>query len=66
MLECMYIGCHSDGILPGGLNVKRRAGDIYAKLAKNIFCLPLSILFAIIYFMDMVWKRLGLRVVLKK
>ena len=36
MLECMYIGCHSDGILPGGLNVKRRAGDIYAKLAKNM------------------------------
>ena len=25
MLECMYIGCHSEGILPGGLNVHRRA-----------------------------------------
>jgi L-serine dehydratase len=27
MLECMYIGCHSEGILPGGLNVRRRAFD---------------------------------------
>ncbi|HZX73163.1 MAG TPA: serine dehydratase beta chain, partial [Cyclobacteriaceae bacterium] len=25
MLECMYRGCHADGTLPGGLNVKRRA-----------------------------------------
>ena len=25
MLECMYLGCHTEGILPGGLNVKRRA-----------------------------------------
>ena len=25
MLECMYKGCHTDGILPGGLNVQRRA-----------------------------------------
>ena len=29
MLECMYIGCHTEGILPGGLNVKRRAFDIH-------------------------------------
>ena len=35
MLECMYIGCHSEGVLPGGLNVKRRASEIYGKLAKN-------------------------------
>lgn len=27
MLECMYHGCHTQGILPGGLNVKRRAFD---------------------------------------
>lgn len=25
MLQCMYIGCHTEGKLPGGLNVKRRA-----------------------------------------
>ena len=25
MLECMYHGCHTEGILPGGLNLKRRA-----------------------------------------
>ncbi len=32
MLECMYIGCHSEGILPGGLNVRRRAFDIHQHL----------------------------------
>lgn len=32
MLECMYIGCHSEGILPGGLNVRRRAFDMHKKL----------------------------------
>ena len=32
MLECMYIGCHTEGILPGGLNVKRRAYNIHEKL----------------------------------
>ncbi|MDT0607789.1 L-serine ammonia-lyase [Croceitalea rosinachiae] len=32
MLECMYIGCHTEGILPGGLNVRRRAYDIHQKL----------------------------------
>lgn len=32
MLECMYIGCHSEGILPGGLNVRRRAFDIHQNL----------------------------------
>jgi len=35
MLECMYIGCHSKGILPGGLNVKRRAFDTHQKLIKD-------------------------------
>jgi L-serine dehydratase len=30
MLECMYIGCHSEGILPGGLNV--RAFDMHQNL----------------------------------
>ncbi|MBK9933368.1 MAG: L-serine ammonia-lyase [Cytophagaceae bacterium] len=32
MQECMYLGCHTAGHLPGGLNVKRRAADIYKKL----------------------------------
>jgi L-serine dehydratase len=35
MLECMYIGCHTEGRLPGGLNVKRRAFDTHAKLIKE-------------------------------
>ncbi len=32
MLECIYIGCHSEGILPGGLNVRRRAFDMHQGL----------------------------------
>lgn len=32
MLECVYIGCHTEGILPGGLNVRRRAYKSYQKL----------------------------------
>lgn len=32
MLESMYIGCHTQGFLPGGLNVKRRAFDMHQKL----------------------------------
>ncbi len=32
MLECMYIGCHSEGVLPGGLNVRRRAFDMHKNL----------------------------------
>ena len=35
MLECMYIGCHTEGRLPGGLNVKRRAFDTHQKLIKE-------------------------------
>lgn len=35
MLECMYIGCHTKGVLPGGLNVKRRAYNIQEKLIKD-------------------------------
>lgn len=35
MLECMYIGCHTEGILPGGLNVKRRAFSTHKKLIKE-------------------------------
>ncbi|MGB1103025.1 MAG: L-serine ammonia-lyase [Crocinitomicaceae bacterium] len=32
MLNCMYQGCHTQGVLPGGLNVKRRAFDIHKNL----------------------------------
>ncbi|GGH43028.1 serine dehydratase [Mangrovimonas yunxiaonensis] len=32
MLECMYIGCHTEGELPGGLHVRRRAFDMHQKL----------------------------------
>ncbi len=32
MLECMYMGCHTEGTLPGGLNVRRRAFDIHKEL----------------------------------
>lgn len=35
MLECMYIGCHTEGHLPGGLNVRRRAFDIHKKLMET-------------------------------
>lgn len=35
MLECMYIGCHTEGKLPGGLNVRRRAFDIHKNLKEN-------------------------------
>ncbi len=32
MLECMYIGCHTEGNLPGGLNVRRRSFDTHEHL----------------------------------
>lgn len=35
MKECAYRGCHTEGILPGGLNVKRRAFEINKKLLKD-------------------------------
>ncbi len=43
MLECTYIGCHTRGILPGGLDVKRRAFDMHQKLIKNaVYTTPLE------------------------
>ncbi|TVZ59529.1 L-serine dehydratase [Flavobacteriaceae bacterium MAR_2010_105] len=36
MLECMYIGCHTEGNLPGGLNVRRRAFDSHQKLIGDL------------------------------
>ena len=35
MLESMYEGCHTEGTLPGGLNVHRRAFDTHKKLVGN-------------------------------
>ena len=32
MNECIDKGCHSEGIMPGGLKVKRRAAHLYRKL----------------------------------
>ena len=32
MLECMYLGCHTSGTLPGGLEVRRRAYDSHISL----------------------------------
>ncbi|WP_274476189.1 L-serine ammonia-lyase [Mangrovimonas aestuarii] len=36
MLECMYTGCHTEGTLPGGLNVRRRAYDMHQKLKGDL------------------------------
>ncbi len=36
MLESMYVGCHTEGKLPGGLNVKRRAFEMHQKLKGDI------------------------------
>ena len=35
MKECTYRGCHTEGILPGGLNVKRRAFQLNKRLLKD-------------------------------
>jgi L-serine dehydratase len=35
MNQCIESGCHQEGILPGGLNVKRRAPELYKKLKEN-------------------------------
>lgn len=32
MKECIYRGCHAEGMLPGGLNVKRRGAGLNKKL----------------------------------
>jgi L-serine dehydratase len=33
--DCTYRGCHTEGVLPGGLNVKRRAAGLNKKLLQN-------------------------------
>ncbi len=35
MQDCIQRGCHNDGVLPGGLNVKRRAPELYQKLVSQ-------------------------------
>ncbi|MCW5908424.1 MAG: L-serine ammonia-lyase [Chitinophagales bacterium] len=35
MADCMYRGCHQSGILPGGLNVARRAAAMNRQLLKG-------------------------------
>lgn len=35
MDDCINSGCHHDGILPGGLHLKRRAPDLYKKLIEH-------------------------------
>jgi L-serine dehydratase len=35
MRECIYRGCHAEGMLPGGLNVKRRAAALNHKLTRG-------------------------------
>jgi len=35
MLDCIFKGVHANGILPGGLQVHRRASDLNAKLLKQ-------------------------------
>ncbi len=35
MLDSMYIGCHTEGKLPGGLNVRRRAFDMHKNLLQD-------------------------------
>ena len=35
MMDCIYKGVHANGILPGGLQVRRRAADLNAKLLKK-------------------------------
>lgn len=35
MQRCIDRGCHAEGVLPGGLNVRRRASRLYRRLAER-------------------------------
>jgi len=35
MKDCIYAGCHAEGVLPGGLNVKRRAAGLNRKMLQG-------------------------------
>ncbi|WP_298238049.1 L-serine ammonia-lyase [uncultured Algibacter sp.] len=48
MLECMYVGSHTEGNLPGGLNVRRRAFDIHKSLqGTSPYSTPVEWIYAI-------------------
>ncbi|GGD06497.1 L-serine ammonia-lyase [Hyunsoonleella pacifica] len=48
MLDCMYTGCHTEGTLPGGLNVRRRAYDLHQNLKSNTpYSTPVEWIYAI-------------------
>ncbi len=48
MLDCMYTGCHTEGTLPGGLNVRRRAFDLHKNLKGNtLYNNPVEWIYAI-------------------
>lgn len=48
MLECMYTGCHTEGTLPGGLNVRRRAYDMHQSLkGESDYSNPIEWIYAI-------------------
>jgi L-serine dehydratase len=36
MRDCMYRGCHTGGLLPGGLNVSRRAASLNRRLTASL------------------------------
>lgn len=36
MKECIYRGCHTSGVLPGGLNVNRRAAELNRRLLQGL------------------------------
>ena len=36
MKQCAYAGCHASGVLPGGLNVNRRAPNLYNRLTNSL------------------------------
>jgi L-serine dehydratase len=47
MQGCVKRGCHTEGILPGSLQVKRRAAQLYAKLSHRpeaALCDPLNVM----------------------
>jgi L-serine dehydratase len=44
MESCIARGCRTEGVLPGGLKVKRRAADLHQKLAASQGADPLEVL----------------------
>ncbi|XMO85956.1 L-serine ammonia-lyase [Algibacter sp. AS12] len=48
MLDSMYTGCHTEGSLPGGLNVRRRAFDMHKTLVgKSPYTTPVEWIYSI-------------------